>query len=84
MAQEIKNKPLSDEMHEKFLDLAYQMSPENLSCDGELSKWEVGLKLRKLTDEWNKLEMMVGRIVYESEVWEEEMKWFPMGRLRVN
>lgn len=53
----------------KFLNLAGQLSPENLTCDGELSRSQVNAKLKKLKAEWAKLEKQVGRSVSEDETW---------------
>ena len=53
----------------QFLDLSNRLSPENLTCDGELPQSEVRRKYNKLTKEWKKLEKQVGRTVTEDEVW---------------
>jgi hypothetical protein len=60
------------EVKEKFLDLACRLSPENLSCDGELSKSEIRRKYKKLMSEWRKLEKRIGRKVSEHTVWDRE------------
>lgn len=60
---------LTDEQSQKFEDLACQLSPENLSCDGEISKSEADREYRKLMKEWHALEKEVGRTVTEEEVW---------------
>ena len=54
---------------EKFLNLASRLSPENLSCDGEISRAQVNAKFRKLTNEWKSLETEIGRKVDEGEIW---------------
>lgn len=54
---------------EKFRDISVAWSPENLTCDGELSDTEVSERLDTLRSEWNKLELEVGRPVKENEVW---------------
>ena len=60
---------LTDEIKAKFSDLACQLSPENLSCDGELPRAQVQAKYRRLLKEWAALEKLVGRKVTENEVW---------------
>jgi hypothetical protein len=54
---------------ERFRDLACQLSPENISCDGECSRAETGRRARKVWAEWRQLEHEVGRRVTEVEVW---------------
>jgi hypothetical protein len=60
---------LSKELHEKFLDLANALSPENLTCDGELSKAAVRRRYSALMKEWKALEKLAGQKVTEDEVW---------------
>lgn len=55
----------------KFLDIACQLSPENLCCDGELSENETNKRYRKLMYQWHQLEKEVGRKVTEDEVYKE-------------
>ena len=62
--------PLSPEMKKQFDNLASQLSPENLSCDGELSQSEVNAKYRTLTAQWKALETEVGRKVTEDELYQ--------------
>jgi len=59
-------------LQKQFLDLACRLSPENVSCDGELSRTEVDRRYKQLNAEWAKLEKEAGRKVDEDEVW----KWF--------
>jgi hypothetical protein len=63
-------KPLTNEFREKFLDLACGLSPENLSCDGTISRAAMQKKYNRLMKEWHALEKQFGRNVSESEVWE--------------
>lgn len=65
------SKPLPD-MMESFLDLACALSPENLSCDGELPPAETARRRNELLQRWQKLEADFGRQVSEDEVWEWE------------
>ena len=59
---------------EQLLDLACQLSPENLSCDGEASKTYVRKRLRELNAQWAAIEARLGRKVTEEEVWDWERK----------
>lgn len=58
-----------NEIMNSFVDLTFKLSPENLTCDGELSKRQVKTKLRKLKAEWKRLEKQLGKSMSESEVW---------------
>jgi hypothetical protein len=65
----VKGYHISDEDMSKFLQLVSELSPENLSCDGELSSDEISHRYGRLMVEWRLLEKKVGRKVTESEVW---------------
>jgi hypothetical protein len=52
-----------------FSSLAGQLSPENLSCDGELRGRALQTKANRLRREWAALEKQVGRKVTEDETW---------------
>ncbi len=69
-----QDKPLTPEQFEKFLTLATSLSPENLSCDGELPPAEIRRKVRWLSREWASAEREVGRKVTEDEVWDRVVK----------
>jgi hypothetical protein len=58
---------------QEFLNLTAQLSPENLTCDGELSRSQVVQKKRRLDAQWATLEKTVGRKVTEDEVWAANM-----------
>ena len=60
---------ITKEMMRKFLDLACQLSPENLACDGELPADQVHARRKQLLHGWKMLEVQVGRKVSEDEVW---------------
>jgi len=62
---------MNKEMLSKFLNLACQLSPENLCCDGELPTSEVNKRYRILTCQWKRLENELGRSVTENEVFQE-------------
>ena len=66
------SKILSDTLHNKFLDLASMLAPENLHRDGEASETEVNQKLTFLNKQWRYLEYLVGRQVSEDEIWDKE------------
>ena len=59
---------------DKFLDLACRLSPENLHCDGEISRAQANQRYRQIMREWKVLEKEVGRKVTEEQVWDEHMK----------
>ena len=52
----------------QFRDLTIKLSPENLTCDGELSASESDRKLKSLLKDWKRLERKVGRSVTEAEI----------------
>lgn len=60
---------LTNELKNKFINLACALSPENLSCDGELPATQVRKRYTQLKREWGKLERELGRTVTENEVW---------------
>lgn len=55
---------------DKLVSLASRLSPENLSCDGELKPHQVKKRRLAIMKEWRQLEKEVGHTVTESEVWE--------------
>lgn len=61
---------LSDDVLQQFLELAGELSPENLSCDGELSRSRVKQKFTQLKREWARLEKQIGMSVKEDLVWD--------------
>lgn len=63
---------LTECQQHKFLNLACALSPENLSCDGELPSHLVRSKYNRLMKEWRALEKQVGRQVTEDEVWNNQ------------
>ncbi len=58
------------EVKKQFLDLANQLSPENLSHDGELSEAEIRAKEKVLVENWRALEKLVGFRVGMDDAWE--------------
>ncbi len=61
--------PLNATLLQQFVDLATRLSPEWLTCDGELSQREVNRRYSKLQRQWRALEWKAGRAVTEDEVW---------------
>lgn len=60
---------LTPEIKREFVSLASQLSPENLSWDGERSATETRKAAARLNRRWNELEKEIGRQVTESEAW---------------
>jgi len=67
--QVASDSPLDKKHVAKFLEIACALSPENLSCDGELSLSMVSSKRGRLNKRWKMLEGAVGRRVSEEEIW---------------
>lgn len=57
------NAELSPEIKAQFESLASQLSPENLSCDGELSKAQINGRRGAIMSKWKALEREAGRSV---------------------
>jgi len=62
-------KPMT--LKEKFIRLVFMFEPENLSCDGELSRTAINTKITAIRRELKICEKEFGRKVTEDEVW----KW---------
>ncbi|MGZ0086869.1 hypothetical protein ACPVTF_15320 [Geobacillus icigianus] len=45
---------------EAFSRIYYMMQPENLSCDGELSRRQIARRKARLKEEWRLLEQQLG------------------------
>lgn len=52
-----------------FLGMACELSPENLHCDGEISRSAAAAKYREIMKRWRALETKVGQTVSEEETW---------------
>lgn len=50
-----------DEVMELFSTLQAQLSPENLSCDGEASKSHIRASIKRIKATWSELEKILGR-----------------------
>jgi hypothetical protein len=60
---------------QKFIGLAGQLSPENLTCDGELSQAQVERRRDSIARQWHVLESKFGRVVSLDEAngwWTEQ------------
>jgi len=60
---------LTEKIKAGFADLACQLSPENISCDGECSASEVRRRKASINRQWAELERRAGQKVSESETW---------------
>jgi hypothetical protein len=60
---------MTNELLNAFMGLASRLSPENLHCDGEISRTEARRRERIIRAEWRALEGKLGRKVSEDEVW---------------
>lgn len=60
---------LPAEQLEKLVDLASQLSPENLSCDGELSITKIRQRAASIGAQWVAIEKQLGFKVSEEQVW---------------
>jgi hypothetical protein len=65
---------LCDDMKRKILDLCCSLSPENLSCDGECSPFQIHLRRNEIMKEWHEIERIVGFTFSEMDV--PEVEWF--------
>lgn len=67
--------PETEEDHMAWLSmLSNRLSPENLHCDGEISRTAAMRKYRALKAEWKEVEKNLGRKVSEDEVFNWERK----------
>lgn len=65
---------VSDLVMEKFLDLAYRLSPENLTWDGERDDADMRHEEKLLKSKWRSLEKSIGRTMTEGEVYAWDTK----------
>jgi hypothetical protein len=70
---------ITEALRAQFEDLACQLSPENLTCDGELSRARVNQRRREINQKWAALEREVGHKVDVAEIEEEQFKRFQHG-----
>ena len=71
---------MTRQQHEGFLRLASALSPENLHCDGEISRSAAARKAVQLRKQWRALEAEVGQRVTEDDVWAAHMRSHRDGR----
>ena len=64
------------ELWTALCNLSSELSPENLSCDGELSRTRINEKLRAIRGEWKEIEKKLGQKVSEYEAEDYWMKNF--------
>lgn len=57
------------EIIKRFESLLGQLSPENISCDGELNSQQIKFRKQVIAKEWKYLEGQLGREVSEDDVW---------------
>lgn len=69
LARLIANYSPADRIWDEFVDLVTELSPENLSCDGEASSSYMSEKRRRIARRWKELEKDIGHDVSEDEVW---------------
>lgn len=58
-----------DEMKARFFQLAMQLEPENLACDGERSSSQIKAARASINRQWKALEAQFGRKVTTDEAW---------------
>jgi len=69
-------KDIPEAIFKQFAGLASDLSPENLCCDGEISKAEVNRRYKAIMIKWRIFEMQVGRRVSIEEIETEQMaRW---------
>lgn len=59
-----------NEIKQRLMKLTSDLSPENLTCDGELSQRDWRAKEKRILAEWAELETQLGRKVTQNEVWD--------------
>lgn len=59
---------MHESIRKQFEYLACRRSPENLTCDGELSRKQVISRHAAIMREWKELEVLMGRKVSLSEI----------------
>ena len=60
---------MTEDLKDKFLGLASRLSPENLHCDGEISRAQAEKRRKQIMKEWAALETEAGRKVDTDEPW---------------
>jgi hypothetical protein len=57
------------EIFEEFSRLTNELSPENISCDGECSRSQIAARRASINAQWRALETILGRKVTENDVY---------------
>ena len=60
--------PLPENLFKQFDALCARLSPENLHCDGEISRTEAKRRHAQIMREWKALEKQAGRTVTQEEI----------------
>ena len=63
---------ISEDLFKQFEELTCRLSPENLHCDGEISRAQANRRYREIMKEWKALEAKVGHPVSVDEI---EAEW---------
>ena len=58
-----------EQIQQRFVSLVTDLSPENLSCDGELSAAKIRKRHAAIMAEWRSLEKQYGSTVSEDQAW---------------
>ena len=58
---------MKSEHMEQFENLASRLSPENLHCDGEISRAQAMVRFRQIKREWKALEKLAGEKVTQEQ-----------------
>lgn len=66
---------LTKDIKKQFINLTGDLSPENISCDGMLSRAKIAAKRKAIMKQWAALEKQAGTKVSENEVyaWYDEV-----------
>jgi len=64
---------------DKFAGLLNELSPENISCDGERSAAQVRKARQDIMKRWGELERELGRTVTEDEAYSQAFKSMRQG-----
>ena len=59
----------------EFFEMAMDLSPENLYCDGECSQAEANRKYESIMKRWTALEKKVGKKVSEFEAFQFRLEF---------
>ena len=58
-----------EQQQHAFIQMACELEPERLYCDGERSKTDANRVYKRIMKEWKALEKVVGRTVDQYEVY---------------